>query len=295
MILTDDAPLLVCLSDLHCGSSRALMPPGFRDTEDQGHEPNRFQDWLWGWWWDFHEWIERVAGDSPYSLLLNGDLIEGVHHGTTQLVTNDPADHAKIALEVLAPLSERAERVYMVIGTEVHTKTTEHSIAQRLGCVPSPLTRQPCHEKLWLRQNGVLIAVSHHIGTTGRQALEATQLSIQLTEDQAQAARIGDPIPQMIVRSHRHVYGYYTDGDGSALVLPSWQFLTRHGHKVVPAARQRFGGAILDWRNVGANSLPEVRERLYRFRMTGEAGDAFLSQSQFAALGLQDAGGHNAE
>lgn len=283
MIHESDAPILIDLSDPHFGSSRALMPPGFRDSEDKGHTPNKYQEWLWAYWLDFGQWLDWVCGKDRRVLLLNGDIIEGVHHGTTELVTNDPVDHAKMAVEVLAPIVEKADAVYLVRGTEVHTRNAEYAIGYHLGAKKCRVTGQYAHDKLWLRQMGVLSTARHHIGTTGRQALEATQLSIQLAEEQMQAARVGNPIPRILYSAHRHVYGLYSDGDAMCVVTPSWQYLTRHAHKVVPASKSKFGGVVMDWRRVGEGSLPEVRARLYRHRITGDPAHAAYSQAEIEA------------
>lgn len=72
--------ILVVLSDLHCGSTVGLLPPGFTAQDGNEIRQNRYQEWLWECWTDATgDYFRRHVGDEPFVLLLNGDLIEGIH------------------------------------------------------------------------------------------------------------------------------------------------------------------------------------------------------------------------
>ena len=103
----------------------------------------------------------------------------------------------------------------------------------------------------------------HHIGTSVRRALSATQFSIHLGEEQVEAANNGEVIPRVLCCAHRHKFGVWEDDRGLAVVSPPWQMLSRFAHKVVSQARIKPGVFILDWRDREDGELPKVLKRLY--------------------------------
>lgn len=263
-----DVPYLVCVGDLHAGSAFAPCPPRIASAYDLTIHASRVQNWLYRCWTDFYgEYVPSIVGRKPFALVLNGDLIEGNHHGGRQLIASSQKRQAEIAVDLLRPIAEKAAAVYVIKGTECHTLDDEEEIARKLGAVKCPATDNDAPDWWDIRVRGCLTSFRHHIPATSRRALKGSQLSIQLIEEQAEAAGAGTPIPRVICRSHRHTYGTYDDGCGMAVVLPAWQLLTRHGHKVVPAAQRGImvGGVVLDYSRVADPfDLPTVHRNLYR-------------------------------
>lgn len=221
--------LVFVLSDLHCGSTVGLLPPDFVTGEEQTVKQNAAQKWLWSCWLDSLKWAETLAGKDPYAVVVNGDLIEGNHHRTTQIISPDVSDHIKASIECLAPITKKSARTFIVKGTECHTGSAEAGIVKALG-LPDPAV-----DRLNLDVNGVRCVFRHHIGTSTRRALAATQLSIQLSEEQVEAANNGDVLPRVLGCAHRHKFGYYEDNHGLCFVTPPWQALTRFGHSGQPS------------------------------------------------------------
>lgn len=213
------------------------MPPGYVTVEGQPVALNRWQAWLWQCWGRAMRWKDRIAAGDEYAIVLNGDLTEGVHHRTTQLVSSDPTDHVFIAKEVLKPLAESAAKTYVVKGTECHTHSGEVSIGESLGAEINDETGKRAFDRLILDACGVRVAFRHHIGTSVRMALEATQLSVALVEETAEAIKNGETPPRIVCAAHRHKFGYFSNGRNMCIVSGPWQGLTRHGHKVVSQAR----------------------------------------------------------
>lgn len=257
-----DANLRVVLvvSDLHCGSTVGLCPPDYATFDGATFGLNRIQRWIWDHWTAMQDdWLPRVIGDDPFALVVNGDATEGIHHKTVQVVHADPGVHAKIAIHCLEPLAAKAAAVYMVRGTEAHVgHTAEANIGARLGSVKHPENGEHSAFAWHLNINGTGCVFRHHIGTSSRLALYATQLSVTLAEEQTAAARHGHSVPKVVVRSHRHTFGHYTDGHASVVTTPAWQALTSFGHKVVPAAVPTVGAVLLDFRNSPPGGLPVV-------------------------------------
>lgn len=261
--------LCVIVSDLHCGSTTALWPPGFYSYATNTKQPQSpISAYIWQAWTRFQKDVLKYADGRRFTLVVNGDMIEGIHHKSVETYTADPGDHVDAAMQCLGPFAEKADRVWVTEGTECHTRNSEHGIAMKLGAQllesqKRKGARVVAHRKLRLKMpNGGTMVVRHHIGTTSRRQLEATQLSIAINEERMQSDRAGQAPPDFLCAAHRHVYGHFSDGFVGTLITPSWQGLTRHGAKVVPAAECIFGGAVLDW--TGGDRLPRVVPFLFQ-------------------------------
>ena len=256
--------LFIVIADLHAGSTVSLLPPGFKTLEDETIGQNAVQRWLWTCWTDAQKFIARITRRDPHALILNGDLIEGTHHGTKQIISTDTKDHVECAINLLTPLVERAAQTYVVRGTECHTNNSETTVAKALGCEKNPVLGIPAWDRLTADVNGVRCVFRHHIGASIRHNLRATQLSVQLAEEQLEAANNGEPIPRVVCCAHRHVENLYQDDNGLIFVCHPWQALTRFGHKIVSPSRTKPGVYILDFRDVGHGMLPIVHKRTYQ-------------------------------
>jgi len=253
--------LLVVVSDLHCGSVVGIAPP---ETELQsgnvvGFGKNLHQAWLWDCWLDMTKKVKAIVGDSTASLLVNGDATEGAHHrNNAELMASEIEIHTDMATEVLRPLLELCPRRFVVKGTECHTREMESLLADKIKAE----TRQ-AKEKWLLNIHGCVVDATHHIGTTSRAYLEASLMSIAMGNARLNAARAGHVIPKVFLRAHRHCHGYFSDGEGLLGITGAWQWLTRHGHKVVPDSIPRPSVIVLDWRESPKGTLPRVHEIIY--------------------------------
>jgi hypothetical protein len=223
---------------------------------------NAVQKWLWGCWQDCWAWVDDVVGDDDWALIVNGDAVEGNHHGTREIISAEDGDHATAAYHCLKPHAAKASKRYLVMGTECHTKEAEHNLAKQLNC-DEPDGPRAAWPELRITIAGTLCHFRHHITTTSRPYLEGSALSIHLGVERQEAARAGHDTPRVMVRSHRHRFGVFDDGFGLGVVTPPWQALTRYGQKVVPAANVQVGAVVLDWRDRGDDEIPDVRKRLH--------------------------------
>lgn len=255
--------LVFVVADIHAGSTLGLMPPEFTTGEGVVIQQNPFQKWLWSCWMDSMEWVKKTAGDSPYVIVLNGDLIEGCHHHTKQVISPDVSDHVDCAASILEGFVSKASRTFIIKGTECHTQNSEITLGKILKAERNKQTELPAWDKLYMDICGVRVVVRHHIGTSIRRGLSGTQLSLHLAEEQVEAANSNQTIPRVLCCAHRHKFGLYQDNNGICVVSPPWQGLTRYGHKVVPTAQTNPGIYALDWRGLPDGTLPRVHSIVY--------------------------------
>jgi hypothetical protein len=254
---------VVVVGDLHCGSTVGLLPPGFVTLEGQEVRQSALQAWTWARWVEFGDWARGVVGDEPYALVVLGDATEGIHHGGRQTISPEPADHVRAAEMALTPLADGADPVIVVTGTECHTGSTEHGLAMALGAVPDPNTGRPAWDRAMVTVNGCLVCMTHHIGTTSRVWLQGTRMSVYLANLQMECMRAGHPVPRMLVCGHCHVFNVFEAHGAMSVTIPSWQSLTRFGHKAVPTAVPVVGGVVLDWTGKAEGETPTVRARTF--------------------------------
>lgn len=251
---TPDVDALVVISDLHVGSTVGLCPPMTELADGSYYLPNPVQEWTWNRWIAFRTHIKERLGGRSWGLVINGDVIEGNHHKTKEIIHPDTGIHVKTAIEILEPLAKEAKATYVVRGTECHVGTAEGAIGKVLGGQAAGKEHSAHH---WsVEVNGCLCSFKHHIGSTARTWTRATALGASLANERLEALNAGRPIPRVVARAHRHVPGLYMEPGGMLVVTPAWQALTSHGWKAVPDAIPWVGGVILDWKGVQKGGLP---------------------------------------
>lgn len=248
---------LVVVSDLHCGCRMGLCPDWGATLDDGGtYKPSKFQLAIWSYWQQFWaEFVPDATRGEPFAVVCNGDALDGVHHNSTTQISNNLADQAEIAYQILSPIVTVCEgRYYHVRGTEAHvgkSAVEEERLAKRLGAIRNK-EGQFARYDLWKRLgDDWLVHLLHHIGTTGSHAYEATAVHKELTEAFAESARWGKRPPDVAVRSHRHRY-IKTEMVGArgafiSVVTPAWQGKTPFAWRI-PGARQatpQFGGIVV--------------------------------------------------
>jgi len=254
----DRCDTLIIVSDLHCGCQVGLCPKeGIRLDENGWYKPNEFQEVMWKYWREFwDEWVPFVTSGKPYTVISNGDAIDGEHHGNKSAISTNKAIQVNIAEGILKPIVDMCDgRFYMIRGTEVHDGTSAENVenlAKKLGAKPNRAGQYARYE-LWKKLGGdkALTHIMHHIGVTGSSAYESTAVYKELVESFVEAGRWGDRPPDVIVRSHRHRYfktEIATANDRAmSIVTPAWQGKTPFVYKI-PGGRvtqPQFGGVML--------------------------------------------------
>lgn len=196
---------VLVISDTHVGSKLAILHAPVITDEGGEYHPSPLQKQLFQFWQHiFHEWLPEATKGEPFAIIHNGDVIDGSHHGTTTVITNNLHDQCLFAYDLLKPVVAQANGMFfMVRGTEAHSGKSaqeEENLARQLEAIPNEHGRY-CRYDLWLRLGQrFLIHAMHHIGSTGSNAYEATAIHKEVTESLTEAARWGYEPPDVIVR-----------------------------------------------------------------------------------------------
>ena len=245
----------IVVSDLHCGCKFGLLPGGviLDGGSIAGQSP--MQAITWQWWETFWgEWVPQVTKSEPYNIVVNGDAMDGRHHGSVTQVSQNLSDQATIAEAVLKPLVNKCDgRIYLVRGTEAHSGVSgenEQTLAKSLG-IKQNRDGEYARNDLWMMVGRGLVHFAHHVGTTGNMAYESSAVMRELVEAFNESARGRLQPPDVVVRSHRHrhlevrVPTQHTYG--ISFVTAGWQGKTPFAYKIAGGrqAMPQFGGSLI--------------------------------------------------
>lgn len=252
---TDPGRNLVVISDLHCGCRLALCPDEVRLADGGTYHASHFQRLLFQHWQEFfNEFVPEACDGEPWTLAINGELVDGVHHHATTPISHNLQDQRLIAEALLRPVAEQCEgRVYVLSGTPAHSGeqgVDDEVVATSIGARPDKDGRHARYE-LWIEVGEALVHLTHHVGTCGSSHYESSAPFKELVEAFIEAGRWKNRPPDFVVRSHRHRYIQVriasASGIASAIVTPAWQGRTPFAYRIAGgrSAPPQFGGIVI--------------------------------------------------
>ena len=257
---------VIVISDTHTNSTVGLCP-AYVNLDDGGtYIPSKPQKVMLK---AFHDFCDKsLDTKDPITLIINGDMVEDGHKGT-QVISRNKATIMSMAVDVLSPLIDKAEKVFVIRGTEYHTGNSgelEESIAQDLDNVV-PISKKGTASWWHLRTkiSNVRFDIAHHISMGGLPWTEknaANKLSAILMY---QYAEWGELPPHIAIRSHVHRlsdsgmnYPIYS------ITQPYWCMATSYVHRIGGSnAKPCIGGTIIDCDN-GKYNVTVERYTPYR-------------------------------
>lgn len=226
------------ISDLHCGSSVGLHPYDATTLDDGGqYVPSEAQCWLYDHWRHYLDTLKAAAAGTDLHVILNGDLVDGDHHGTTQIVSRHPNVQLDILKRCIEPLlALRPKTVTVVRGTEVHvgpSGSAEESFAKWLVgrgvTVPPGEHGNASHWHFRGEYGGVLVDATHHGRVGGRPWTRPNATNGLAAEIVMEHAERGERIPDLCVRSHFHQWVDTGDNYRTRVIqTPSFQLATAY-------------------------------------------------------------------
>jgi len=174
------------------------------------------------------EMVEKIK--PPIDLLIaNGDLIDGrgERSGSRECITLSRKEQGEIAVECLEVW--KARRIICSYGTAYHTgklEDFEEDIAKDL-C-------GEIHSQPFIEIEGVTFDVKHKIGKAGVPHTQGTILAKErLWNTQWWLNDEGQPLADIVLRSHIHEYNYVGGEYWLAMTLPGLQGATIYGAREV--------------------------------------------------------------
>lgn len=243
---------VLAISDLHVGSTVGLCPKEGIKLEDGGvYRQSPQQAAIW----EFYEELLALASswsigrDSRRIGVLLGEPVDGVHHGSTQLVTNSDTVMVQAALDVLAPFRDWASDVFMIKGTAAHSRgggQAELLVGRELEATLCEDTRQPAFYHLELEADGVRLDLAHHVGNDGSPWTRGSAIRREVVKHLLECQELGERPADVLVRGHVHQHSdtgsnFRTWG----VVIPGWQAKTEFTHRISRTPLSQVGGLLL--------------------------------------------------
>lgn len=233
---------IVVVSDTHVNSKFGLWPEDFMMKEGDQHLLTSWQKWLLEKWDDFVKNVPKGC-----ILILNGDLVQGIHPTREiDVITPSAVDMRRAAIRLLEPLVDKAKATYVQRGTPWHGGVGEQdteTIAEMIDAVKDEETGQYTQWELWLRHEGKLFHFTHHLGFAPVYPLTPMQREMNVAK--LNVVDYNYPMPDVMVRSHRHEFRAYPDGARWVFVTPCWQLKTDFVWKIRPLVLPNIGGLFL--------------------------------------------------
>lgn len=186
----------------------------------------------------------------PLICVVNGDALDGDHHGTAQIVSRNLAStqHA-IAMATFQPmLALKPSAIVIIRGTEAHVGRSaeyEERLAEDLGAEQTE-TGTYSHWHFQAETGGTVLDFAHH-GSVGKMPHTRTNplgsLAIRITHA---AARAGTRCPDVAFRSHMHQWGDTGDNYPVRVIqMAGWQLSTAFVHRIAAGSTPEIGGLIV--------------------------------------------------
>lgn len=256
--------IFAVVSDIHSGSKVAVCPPNVTIT-DGAWTANKWQLWLWTRWVEYWDYVKFLRGRGRKKKKLHvgilGEIGEGDHHGSLQnFVLGDTDKQKDVAMATLEPIFNlKPDFMHIRAGTEAHSGKDgqfDETIAKailnekKLNVVPHPVTGKYAPNKGDVKIEGVLFDLAHH-GKTGNLKWTKLNGAFQLanTISYSRLERheaLGDPVPHIAVRGHKHTYAdTYKNARVRLICLSSWKAEDNFFHRIAIEDPPKYGGVIV--------------------------------------------------
>lgn len=226
-------PLTLIIYDTHIGGFTALAPAEFKTESGQVVKFHWTQEWLYDCFCADIAQIKKRLRGRRLIVVHGGDVIDGRHHENIDALP-DLKDQEDMAVQILTPLRNMADKFFICKGTEAHSgplSQSERRIAKELAA--------KIGYRFALDIGCGLLDVAHHPNGN------LVKIKNDVLED---CARDGTPVPRWIIRGHNHKV--QDSGETwpkiRVVIAPAWQFKTAHGWKVATNTRAHVGMIKID-------------------------------------------------
>ena len=209
---------VVIIADDHAGSPAGLFPGKNWELEDGNHLlPNDWQETLWEHLTECGHRVADLRKGGRLIIVHAGDATEGVHHGTTQLLTSRVDEQERMHLASmrefmsLCKWNKRTDKLIYLAGTEAHTgpgnSSTERIVRALLA--KDELDGKEVRIKLVADIDGVLFDVAHKGFRLGsREHTRTNSIRAYLESKWSTCAKRGLRLPRYVVRAHMHQFAH---------------------------------------------------------------------------------------
>jgi hypothetical protein len=252
--------IIVCVADLHIGSTLALSPASWMLHDDTPFTPSPLQTIIRDHWLSTWDKIGIRRKGARLVVVVVGDVIEGMHHDTSQVITGRLDTQEAMAASVIEEGLEharykRGDVIRFVTGTPAHDGPGAASCERVARLVTDYTGDGRCTVDYWRgRVDGVLFDVAHQPGSGpgSRSHVRGNAFQMWLKSLYYTALECGSPVPRYVIRAHRHAYleRHVWNASGelalTGYILAAWQAKSEYVYKVMPEALTSIGALVVE-------------------------------------------------
>jgi hypothetical protein len=239
------------VGDTHTNSTIGLCPPYVELDDGGSYKSSDLQREIWRAWSEFNSDLAELkqVHNAKVCTIFNGDISDGDHHNTSQIITRKESAMLRMAYKAHEPLISQSDRVYVVRGTRGHSGASgglEETFAEDIEAVQNAKTKAYSWWHLSLNVDGVILDIAHH-NTMGRLPWTIKNASNKLASKVLfEYANRKVRIPDLVVRSHQHRHADSHDSFRiRAICLPAWQGKTEWISQIDPSSIPDIGGIFV--------------------------------------------------
>lgn len=243
------------IGDPHIGSNHALFVDRFWEgLNKNNHTPTSQQLRIMRHFYTYADELANARVGKRLVLVLMGDLLEGVIHGTNETWTNNMSEMADVAIEIIADFQRRVnwsrgDKLYCLRGTYSHSEDWEEKIGEQLNAIPDKAGNYS-RDILEFEENGVNTICVHHGATAGTGANEGNSEVNWLRANVYNYQRELLTPPDIIYSAHVHKPTYavhawrkkWVSKVMHGVIVPSWKMKDRYTAKVSRIEFNHIGG-----------------------------------------------------
>jgi hypothetical protein len=250
--------VLAYTSDQHAGGATALCPDKVPLDDGGSYLASKTQRWLfqcWGDYWKRAAEVVKAVKPNLYIQAFGGDAVDGAHHRTTQILSENPNAQAAVwNAAVSIPLAQKPDHIAIIRGTEAHvgqSASAEERIADGLARDKRPIVRDPETNSaaLWHWRpelNGKLLDITHHGRTGMREHTRGGAAVLYAHDIFLSHAKDGDRPPDLAIRAHHHRFNDSHDACPTRVITSGcWQMPTGYVKKIAADSLPGIGGYII--------------------------------------------------
>ncbi len=249
--------VLVVSNDQHANSTVAVCPPKITMDDGQTIHASKAQLWLWEKWNELYAVADQMRRElhAEYWQGFNGDLTEGFHHGSTQVMSPNSQTQSLIVRELLGvPLAQKPNRLLFVRGTPAHVgkqAASEEGVAHRMRTDGLPIIGDPeMGTASWWHYRGevrgVRLDITHHGRTGQREHTRQSAAVLHAHDILLSHVKNNELPPHLCLRAHYHRFNDSHDACPVRVVTGgAFQLKTEYVHKVAADSMADIGGLIV--------------------------------------------------
>jgi len=201
---------IIVISDLHAGHKVGLTPADWQKKSDKFYDEQCFL-------YDFYlEQINKIGAVDV--VIVNGDAIDGKGEksGGTELLTSDRDEQVEMAYQCLKEI--KAKEFYFTFGSPYHVgkeEDWEKVLAEKMN--------SEIKSHLFLNIDGLTFDIKHKINSSIIPHGRYTAIARDKLWNSIWAENEGQPLSDIIIRSHVHYFNFCGDDSFLAIITPAMQ------------------------------------------------------------------------